>query len=521
MKEQLHTLSKNALVFRVMDQGILLKEKESLLQEKENLLQEKEQFIKEQAISIDALQHQISLFQKALFGDKKEQYKQITPTEQTTLEFGEKIDLDLPQDIEEQQVTYHRKKPKKKREDYSKLQLPEDLERVVTVIEPTDKEEGDVQIGQEETELLAITQQKFYLKVTIRPKYAKANKEGVIIAPMPSRPIQGGKVDVSFLVMILLDKYVDHLPLYRQLKKYERLGVKLCDSTIGDWVHQTIKLLEYLYEELVRQVKSSHYLQADETTIKVLDKNKKGTTHRGYYWVYHDVNLGLVLYEYNASRGQIVPSEFLEEYIGYLQVDGYTAYTAIKNQGLILLNCMAHARRYFYEALQNDKGRSEWMLNEIQGLYEIEQQARDQKMDDENRLALRKEKSVPILEKIKEWLTKNKTTVLPSSAIGKAINYMHTRIEALMVYTTNGSLEIDNNMVENVMRPVALGRKNYLFAGSHEAARRAGIIYSFIACCKKNEIDPYSWLEETLTKLPDTKKSDLYKLLPIKKLDVL
>ena len=521
MKEQLHTLTKNALVFRVMDQGILLKEKEILIQEKQTLLQEKEIIIEEKESKINYLQHQISLFQKALFGDKKEQYKQIIPTEQTQLEFGEKIDLDLPQDIEEQQITYHRKKVKKQREDYSKLQLPEDLERVVTIIEPEDKQEGDIQIGQEETELLAISPQKFFVKKIVRPKYAKANKEGIIIAPMPSRPIQGAKVDVSLLVMILLDKYVDHLPLYRQLKKYERLGVKLSDSTLGDWAHQTIKLLEYLYEELVRQVKSSHYLQADETTIKVLDKNKKGTTHRGYYWVYHDVGSGLVLYEYNPSRGQIVPSEFLETYHGYLQVDGYSAYTAIENNELILLNCMAHARRYFYEALQNDKARSEWMLNEIQGLYEIEQQAREQKMDEEKRLALRQEKSVPILEKIKEWLTKNKANVLPSSAIGKAINYMHTRMDALMVYTTNGSLEIDNNLVENVMRPVALGRKNYLFAGSHEAARRAGIIYSFIACCKKNEIDPYSWLEDTLSKLPDTKKSDLYKLLPIKKANVL
>jgi hypothetical protein len=230
---------------------------------------------------------------------------------------------------------------------------------------------------------------------------------------------------------------------------------------------------------------------------------------------------GLLLYDYNASRGQIVPSEFLKEYAGYLQVDGYSAYTAIDNDELIIVNCMAHARRYFHEALQNDKARSEWMLNEIQSLYGVEEQAREQKLGQEKRLALRKEKSIPILEKIKNWLVENKSQVLPSSAISKAVNYMHTRIDALSLYTTNGSLEIDNNMVENAMRPVALGRKNYLFAGSHEAARRAGIVYRFIACCKKNGYDPYKWLEETLTKLPDTKSSDLYKLLPIKKSDVL
>jgi transposase len=476
---------------------------------------------KELIDKVIVLQHQVSLFQKALFGDKKETHKQINVPEQIQIEFTEKVDLDLPQDIEQQQVTYHRKKANKKREDYSKLALPEDLERVVTVIEPADKEEGDVQIGQEETELLAISPQKFFVKKIIRPKYAKANKEGVIIAPMPSRPIQGGKVDVSFLVLILLDKYIDHLPLYRQLKKYERLGVKLSDATLGDWVHQTIKLLEYLYEELVRQVKSSSYLQADETPIKVLDKDKKGTTHRGYYWVYHDVGNGLVLYEYNESRGQIAPSKFLEDYNGYLQTDGYVVYEKMQNGNITLAGCMAHARRYFYEAKENDKVRSEWVLTEIQNLYEIEALAREQKLDHRSRLALRKEKAIAVLEKIKSYLHENKSQVLPSSAIGKAVNYMLTRIDKLSMYTTDGMLEIDNNLVENAIRPVALGRKNYLFAGSHDAARRAGIIYSFIACCKKNGYDPYTWLEETLTKLPDTKKSDLYKLLPIKKMDVL
>jgi transposase len=359
MEELLNSFTKEQLASRILGQ--------------ENLL-------KEQASIIHNLQHQVRLFQKALFGDKKESYKQASPAEQTKIEFAEKVDLDLPHDIEQEQITYHRKKVKKKREDYSKLQLPENLERVVTIIEPEDKAEGDIRIGEEKTELLAITPEKFYVKVLVRPKYAKANKEGVIIAPMPSRPIQGGKVDVSFLVQMILDKYVDHLPLYRQLKKYERMGIKLSDATLGDWVHQSIKPLEYLFEELEKEVKSCGYLQVDETTIKVLDKNKKGTTHRGYYWVYHDVGRGLLLYDYNPSRGQIVPSEFLKEYKGYLQVDGYSAYTAIDNDELIIVNCMAHARRYFYDSLQNDKARSEYMLSEIQILYEVEEHEREKKI---------------------------------------------------------------------------------------------------------------------------------------------
>jgi transposase len=462
------------------------------------------------------LKHQVSLFQKALFGAKKEQHIAIENPEQIKIEFEEKIDLDLPQDIEQQPVSYHRKKSNK-RTDYSKLELPADLERVVIVLEPSDKSDDMVEIGQEVTELLAITPQKFFVKKIIRPKYARPSKEGVVIAELPSRPIQGGMVDVSFLVMLLLDKYVDHLPLYRQLKKYERLGVKLSDATVGDWTAKTITLLEVLYDELIKRVKKSNYLQADETPIQVLDKLKKGTTHRGYYWVYHDVESGLVVYEYDQSRGQTAPRTFLQDYKGYLQTDGYAVYDALPNKDIKLVNCMAHARRYFFDAQDNDKTRAVWMLDKLQELYEIEKNAREQKFTHEQRLVLRLEKSVPILNQIKIWLTENQLQVLPKSPIGKALNYMHQRWNKLILFASDGILEIDNNLVENAIRPVALGRKNYLFAGSHESARRAGIVYSFITCCKKNNIDPYSWLLETLQKIPDTKSSALYNLLPIKK----
>lgn len=478
------------------------------------LVIDKENLIAEYKSENEYLKHQISLFQKALFGAKKEQHIAVNP-EQTKIEFEEKIDLDLPQDIEKEQITYHRKKTNK-RTDYSKLELSADLERVVTVLEPADKTDDMIQIGEEVTELLAITRQKFFVKKIVRPKYARSNKEGIVIAELPSRPIQGGMVDVSLLVMLVLDKYVDHLPLYRQLKKYERLGVKLSDATVGDWTAKTITLLEILYDELARRVRQSRYLQADETPIQVLDKLKKGKTHRGYYWVYHDVASGLVTYEYDPSRGQTAPQTFLQDYKGYLQTDGYAVYDALPNKEIKLVNCMAHARRYFFDAQDNDKQRAVWMLDKLQELYEIEKIARQQELTHQQRLELRQGKSVPVLNQIKIWLTENQLQVTPKSPMGKAIGYMQQRWSKLIVFANEGMLEIDNNLVENAIRPVALGRKNYLFAGSHEAARRAGIVYSFIACCKKNNIDPYSWLMETLQKISDTKTSDLYKLLPVK-----
>jgi transposase len=469
-------------------------------------------------MEIEILKLQIKALKNQIFGIKSEKHTTIYPGQQT-LDFGEKIDLDLPHDTEEISVSYHRKKPKKTREDFSKISLPEDLERVTTVIEPQEDTSDMEKIGEEVTELLAIEPQKFYVKRIVRPKYAKKDKSGIVVAELPSRIIMGGKVDVSLLVTILLDKYVDHMPLYRQVKKYERLGMKLNDSTIGFWVSGTLKILEYLYEVLEDKVIGSSYLQADETTIKVLDKLKKGTSHLGYYWVYHAVETGLIVYNYNRSRGKTEPHNFLSDYNGYLQTDGYAVYETLPNSNIQHLCCMAHARRNFFEAQGNDKARSTWILDKLQDLYAIESFARTMKITNDARFELRKKESVPVLNDMKDWLLKNVVEVLPQSAIGKSITYMLTRWEKLTLYTQNGILEIDNNLVENAMRPVALGRKNYLFAGSHDAAKRAGIIYSFIACCKNNGYNPYAWLEDTLIKLPDTKKSELHKLLPIKKQD--
>lgn len=496
MIETLKKLSKDELVLE------LVKQKSAT-----------EKLVSEFTSEVAYLKHQVSLFQKALFGSKKEEHIAVENPEQIKLAFDEKIDLDLPQDTEKQEITYHRKKSKK-RTDYSKLELPADLERVVTVLEPADKTDDMVKIGEEVTELLAITPQKLFVKKIIRPKYARPAKDGVVIAELPSRPIQGGMVDVSFLVMLLLDKYVDHLPLYRQLKKYERLGVKLSDATVGDWTAKTITLLELLYDELVRHVKKSRYIQADETPIQVLDKLKKGKTHRGYYWVYHDVENGLVVYEYDPSRGQTAPRTFLQDFKGNLQTDGYGIYDMLHSEDIKHSNCMAHARRYFFDAQDNDKTRAVWMLNKIQDLYEIEAIAREQKLTHPQRLQVRQEKSVSILNEMESWLNTNLIEVTPKSPIGKAINYMKARWKKLTVFARDGMLEIDNNLVENAIRPIALGRKNYLFAGSNEAARRAGIVYSFITCCKKNNIDPYLWFLQTLQVLPDTKTSELYKLLP-------
>jgi hypothetical protein len=274
-------------------------------------------------------------------------------------------------------------------------------------------------------------------------------------------------------------------------------------------------LLEPLYNELKKQVLNEHYLQADETPIKVLDPLKPGTTHRGYYWVYHSPQKRLVFFDYREGRGREGPTEILKDFNGFLQTDGYGVYDDFdKKENIIHFNCWAHARRMFDEAIDNDKTRSEFALLKIQALYGLERVAKEGFFSTEQRAALRQEKAVPLLNDLEQWLKENIMQATPKSLIGKAIAYTLSRWDKLCLYAKHGELEIDNNLVENAIRPVALGRKNYLFAGSHQAAERAGMIYSLLASCKHNNIEPKAWLTNILKVLPDYKANQLYLLLP-------
>ncbi len=225
----------------------------------------------------------------------------------------------------------------------------------------------------------------------------------------------------------------------------------------------------------------------------------------------------MVCFDYQASRGREGPVAFLNHFKGALQTDGYTAYDSFAgHKDITLLACMAHARRYFEQALDNDEPRATHVLQLIQGLYAIERQAKTESLSAEERHNLRQEKAVPLLEELHQWLKDNLGEVLPKSAIGKAIAYSLKLWPRLTRYTENGQWAIDNNGVENSIRPVALGRKNYLFAGSHQAAQQAAMMYSFLGTCKMNRIEPFGWLREVLRKIPDTRLSELHRLLPIK-----
>ena len=398
-----------------------------------------------------------------------------------------------------------------------RMKLPETLRREEIIIEPAEDITGCKKMGEEITEMLDYVPGELFVKKYVRIKYAKPHSQGVLIGQLPSRPLEKAMAGSRLLAQIIIDKYLDHLPLYRQMQRFERAGLKIPYSTIADWISATCKLILPLYEALKTEVLQSNYLHADETPIKVLDKDKKGATHRGYYWVYQDSINKIVFFDYQQSRGREGPQGILQNFEGYLQSDGYVVYNILSKQpGIKLLHCMAHARRMFYDALENDQERATYALDQIQKLYTIERFCKENTLSFAEIKEVRQQKSAPILQSFLKWMKEQYMQTTPKSAIGKALAYSLERWERLSTYTENGMLNIDNNPVENSIRPVALGRKNYLFAGSHDAAQRSAMLYSLLGTCKMHGIEPFAWLAKTLEKIATHPINRISELLPHK-----
>jgi len=311
---------------------------------------------------------------------------------------------------------------------------------------------------------------------------------------------------------------VDHLPFYLQVQMFKQQDVTIAKSTINGWFNTTCNLLEPLYQALKTRIMATDYLMADEIPISELTKDKPGATYKGYHLVYYDPINKWVLFDYRKARGREGQDELLETFSGYLQTDGYTAYTNLKSKSITLLACIAHARRKFEHALDNDRPRAEFALLKIQQLYQVEANIREQEeLSADEIKAIHQQHSLPVLLEMETWLKKEIHQVLPKSAIGIAFAYNLNLWSRLARYVEDGRFLIDNNLIENSIRLVALGRKNYLFAGSHEAAQQAAIIYSFLASSKINIIEPFSWLRQTLSVIPDYPANQLHTFLPRQK----
>lgn len=453
----------------------------------------------------------IANLQRMLFGSKKERFigEDKTQLLLSFEEFASEEDLADETPVKEK-ITYEREKPSKHA---GRNKLPENLPVVEEIIEPENLTEDMVKMGEEITEILEYTPVQFFKRRIIRPKYINKKTQEIKIAQLPSRPIEKCLAGNSVLTQILVSKYVDHLPLYRQQQIFKRADIEIAPSTIDSWVAQLGNLLEPLYDRMVEYVKNQHYIQADETTLKVLDSNKKGETHLGYLWAYHAVLAKLCVFDYQKGRGTDAPRQILTDYRGALQTDGYKVYDHYcLKPDVKHLACWAHARRYFEKALTQDQKRASYVLTEIQKLYAIERKTAD--LTAQERHTIRLDEALPIINELGKWMHRERNAVLPKSLIGKAIEYCTKLWSSLMTYLENGNYHIDNNAIENKIRPVALGRKNYLFAGSHKGAQRTAMFYTFFACCKLNNVNPEKWLNKVLDVIADYPCNKLQELFP-------
>ena len=475
------------------------------------------QLYEQSQVRIIALEQQLAQLQKMIFGSRHERFIPQSIPSQLALDITAE-EVAACSVVDAKKISYTRTSVNVEAKPIvhpGRMKLPESLRREVILIEPAADLTGCNKIDDEVTEVLEYKPGELYVKQYRRAKYAKPDNAGVVIGALPSRPLEKAMAGEGLLAQIVIDKYVDHLPLHRQMQRFERAGVKLAYSTLTDWVSNTCQLITPLFESLKTEVLQSNYLHADETPIKVLDKKKEGETHRGYYWVYQNSLEKTVFFDYQEGRGREGPTEILKDFTGYLQTDGYVGYEVFaKRPGITLIHCMAHARRMFNEAMDNDEARASHAMQEIQKLYAIERRCRDTILTADEIREVRQREAVPVLTQLGSWMKEQYVQTLPKSAIGKALGYSIERWERLSEYVNDGRLNIDNNPVENSIRPVALGRKNYLFAGSHEAARRSGILYSLLGTCKMHGIEPYTWLKEVLRVIADHPVNRIAELLP-------
>jgi len=467
------------------------------------------------------LKHQLTELQRLIFGSKQEKFIPSSTSNPSQLNLGIDAETVAPQShiASARKIEYTRTKTATENINVhpGRMKLPEHLERIEIILEPAEKQEHFKKIGEEVTEELEYAPGRMFVNRYIRPKYINTAKDNIIIAPMPERPLSKAIAGAGLLTQVVIDKYADHLPLYRQQERFKREGLSIPYSTISDWVSNTCRLITPLYEALKKLVIQSSYLHADESPIKVLDKDKKGETHRGYFWAYHNSIDGLILFDYQPGRGREGPKEILKNFKGHLQTDGYMVYDFFKDkEEITVLHCMAHARRKFYEALDSDKSRAEYALQQFGLLYDIERNARQQSVTTTQLLGLRQRQAAPVLQSLGRWMKEQYMQVLPKSVIGKALGYSIERWEELMVYCTDSKLNIDNNPVENSIRPIAIGRKNYLFAGSHQAAQRSAMLYSLLGTCKLHQVNSFVWLRDVLQRINNHPINKIEQLLPHK-----
>lgn len=466
----------------------------------------------------EQLQHQLEQLMRKLFGRQSEK---LDPN-QLTLLFAELQSLGLSKEDSEEEDDEPPSEPSRRRRrgGHGRRRLPKHLRRERREYRLSEAELKCScgaclsECGEDVSEQLEYQPAEMFVIEHARIRYAcRQCEETVRLACKPPQPIDKGLPGPGLLAQVVTSKYGDHLPLYRLEGMFDRLGVSLSRSTMCDWVGAAADLLSPLVGLMKDSVLASKKIHTDDTSVPILDSSL-GQTRRGRLWVYlgHEPHDHTV-FDYTPSRERDGPAAYLKDFSGYLQADAYSGYDGIYSGGKVMeVACWAHARRKFIEINSVDSGAPFTALAFIGQLYQIERKSKD--LSSVKRRDFRQEHARPVLNAFKKWLDEQARTVRPKSLLAKAIGYALRQWEALVRYTEDGDLNIDNNAAERALRRIAVGRKNWLFAGNDEGARRTAILYSIIASCHQHSIDPFLYLRDILSRIPSHAADDLAELTP-------
>lgn len=515
---------------RAQEATSALSEKEAIIDQQENKLRSQNKTIGDQQEQILYLKHQVDKLRRQIWGQKSEKYIPEDP-QQRWLDF-EGLDL-LPEEkqlasgiadeikIYKENRTQIRKKGKPARRP-----LPENLERIINKITPQEiigYEDEYVEVEPETREVLVYNPGSCHVRVDVRRKFipkdqTKKEECPFITAPLSLLPLAKSYADATLLAELMIGKFAYHLPFYRQAKMFRSLGIDLPESTIAGWREGVADLLRPTYYRLLELIMSTDYIQADETTVPVINNEKKKTI-KGYLWMVRSPMTGLAAFYYDhGSRAQKVALRLFKDFQGFIQSDGYAVYDSFEaKKGICPIGCWAHARRKFDEAKLEDKARSEYALTQIGLLYDIERIADEQQLAYEERADLRARMSYPLMQTFEKWMLAEMPKVMPKGRIAKALSYTYNIYHKLTRYHLDGRLRIDNNEGENQIRDITLGRKNWLFCGTDSSAEDAAVIYSMMACCKAADVDFRQWLVFFLNNVhryDNDLNMDLVELLP-------
>lgn len=507
---------------------------QNIIQQQQGLINTQEQQLnknKKELLRLDNLRYEMATLKKWVYGIKSEKRYQPTTTE--TITTGDQLQLAMEVDSwgvctvkDRRKVLEHLRiiKTTIPKKPGGRHDFPPGLEEEITILDiTTDKPANARCVGHVDQRQLACDPMRWYIKVTRRLVYlAPADEDKLnykqLIAPLPSHPIDKCKMDISILVLLTIEKFLYHLPVWRQQQRLRNYGIDLPYSTLCSLVNRTCAALEPLWHLLLKELLISRLMHFDETRYRVLDNTKKKgkKSHIGWMWAALNPVQRIVCFLYQPGRAKKDIAAVLSGYKGYLMTDGYGVYTNYgKQAGVIHQHCLSHARRYFVYALDNDAARASYALdNFLRPLYAIEEECKLLNLDIDGITQKRQAEALPVLQAFRKWLEATLPVLIPKTPIYKAVHYAIHNYTGLTHYVNDGILAIDNNQLEGQIRSIALGRHNHLFAGSHRGGELAAIIYSFMATCKLHKIDPANWLSDVLHRIREQPEDKLTELLP-------